>query len=64
MKWNKISEKKPEDDQNVLVWNDKMEGSLLHRAYYEEVIDCFFSLESYHSFPLKATHWSKMDDAV
>ena len=57
MQWYKIKDKKPKDDQNVLVFNDEIEGCITHKAYYESETDSFFSLESFHSFPLKVTHW-------
>lgn len=57
MKWNYAKEKKPKDDQNVLVLNDKFDDLISHKAYYDKAYDCFFSLESSHAFPLEVTHW-------
>ncbi len=57
MKWINVEDRLPKDDESVLVTNKKIED-MIHRAYYEEETNCFFSLECFH-VPVEVTHWMK-----
>lgn len=49
----------PEDDETVLVSNEKTKQGPI-RAYFDDEHKCFYSLEQGPSFPLYVTHWMRI----
>lgn len=58
--WVNAKDRKPEDDQTLLVTNEKV-PMLPLMAYYDEQYDEFISLEMLETnHPLSVTHWTPM----
>lgn len=57
MKWIKIEDRKPMDDQTVLCWHENRQARLPLICWYDEEIDEFIPLFCDQEAYVKVTHW-------
>lgn len=62
MEWIKITEKKPKDDETVLVIHNKMK-TIPMVAYYDEQEDVFLCIQLLNTCPLLITHWMSLPES-